>query len=153
MKIIFAHGKEGSINGTKATALREAFQAITPELTGHPREKQAEILYDLTKDHAGKCLLVGSSMGAAAALLCATRASPPDLLLLAPAVRLIDPPLKKLPETWIKVIHGTADDVVPHEESKIFSDLILVDDNHRLSGSLELIIQTVEDWRKRASVD
>lgn len=61
MKIVFAHGMEGNPNGTKATYLREEFDAITPNLHGLPLLEQVEILKNLIKENPD-CLLLGSSI-------------------------------------------------------------------------------------------
>lgn len=152
MKVIFAHGKEGSPNGRKATFIRNTFNAITPDLHKKPLEEQVDILKQLVRENPD-CLLVGSSMGGAAASIAAWEETPSKLLLLAPALSY--PECKGVPEDLDTVIlHGTNDEIIPHDVSveaqkKSGCELILVEDCHRLLLSkqkiTELITKMIDD--------
>ena len=149
MKIIFAHGKEGSPKGNKATYLRETFGAITPDFMGKELKERIDILRKYLKED-NDCLLIGSSMGGAAGALVSHEIAPKKLLLLAPALKYdeyIKAGLPKDIETVI--IHGTGDDIIDIKYSreaseKYGAELIEVDDGHSLKDSKDLIVETVK---------
>ncbi len=87
MKVIFAHGMEGSPDGTKATFLKEKFDTISPWLGELNMMQQVDALRRaiLPDD---KALVVGSSLGALSVLGLAIE-SPQriqHLIMLAPAM-------------------------------------------------------------------
>jgi len=148
MIVIFAHGKEGSPNGKKATFLREHFDAITPDLHGKPLAEQVEILNNLIIENED-CLIVGSSMGGAACTLAALKTPPKKMLLLAPALNYAECKIGIPVGFETRIVHGTNDDIIPHKVSEEASEvsgahLTLVDDCHRLMLSKEVIIEEVE---------
>jgi predicted esterase len=155
MKIVFAHGKEGNPNGTKATKLREEFGADTvlvPLLSGKSHVERAAVLLETISNLDEEYILIGSSMGGATALLSlndllinSKNKLPKHLLLLAPV--LVSPmDLGGVPTT---IIHGDKDKVVLFDGSASFADrfgckLISVKDDHSLVGSLDVILETVQ---------
>ena len=148
MKVIFAHGKESGPQGNKASYLREHFDAITPDLYRRPLNEQAEILVKLIKENQD-CLLVGSSMGGAAATLASKEVRPSKMLLLAPALHYEEYDLEVPSDIETVYIHGLNDDIIPYSISenmakKNNSEIHLVNDNHRLSDSKDLIIDTIK---------
>jgi hypothetical protein len=168
MRLVFAHGLEGSPDGTKATWLREEFGAVAPWLGGSGLDDQVRLLAAVVGGD-GPAAVVGSSLGGLAVLGLACRH--PELVhrlvLLAPAVgtaRL----LSALPEVEARrpglaaeverfstlavpetipaaIVLGTRDEVVRLEDVLALharspsARLILVHDDHALSGSRELI--------------
>ena len=151
--IVFAHGLEGHPEGTKVQWLKkQGFDVVAPDGQGlvlHDR------LVDLEREtRQGGVLLVGSSYGGLAAAWLAQQY--PDrfvgLLLLAPALHHTEPPvvdaaLLTAPVTVpTRVIHGVSDDIVPIGVSRRYCELsgshtqlLEVDDGHRLSDSLATI--------------
>ena len=121
--IIFAHGMEGSPNGSKIRSLREAgFEVLAPDFQGMPLEERVDLLQMICEEHREKSVvLAGSSYGGLAASIVAMRM--PDafrgLLLCAPALHLDEPPIND--ETVLLapkgmrtvIIHGIEDDIVP----------------------------------------
>ena len=97
--IIFAHGLEGSPNGSKIRALREAgFEVIAPDFQGMALAERVDLLQQICEEHReAKPVLAGSSYGGLTASLVAMRM--PDafrgLLLCAPALHLDEPPVSE----------------------------------------------------------
>lgn len=157
--IVLAHGLEGSPNGTKAQALRGAgLPLVAPD---GRRKVLRERLPDLEAAIQEACerdeplVLVGSSYGGlASAWLAEKYADRLDgLVLLAPALHHQEPPvddagaLAPPPGVPVVVIHAVNDDVVPIAVSRAYRDkapdrvrLHEVDDGHRLTGHLDLIV-------------
>ena len=121
--IIFAHGLEGTPNGSKIQTLRNSgIEVIAPDFQGMPLIERVELLEKISADYADKKpILGGSSYGGLTAAIVAMRY--PDrfrgLLLCAPALHLKEPPVddsiilvvpKGMPTV---IIHGVEDDIVP----------------------------------------
>ena len=160
--IIFAHGMEGSPNGSKIRTLREAgFEVIAPDFQGMPLAERVDLLQQVCEEHReAKPVLAGSSYGGLAASIVAMRI--PDafrgLLLCAPALHLDEPPVTE--ETILVapkemktiIIHGVGDDIVPISCSIAYAersgdDIIAfhqVEDGHRLKGSHKEIIDAAQ---------
>ena len=160
--IIFAHGLEGSPNGSKIRALREAgFEVIAPDFQGMALAERVDLLQQICEEHReAKPVLAGSSYGGLTASLVAMRM--PDafrgLLLCAPALHLDEPPVTE--ETILVspkgmktiVIHGVGDDIVPISCSVEYAersgnDIVAfhqVDDGHRLANSHNKIIDAAQ---------
>lgn len=96
MKVIFAHGFEGSPDGSKPTYMREelGWDVIAPILStkGWTIENETDVLLGVIDENPDVDLISGSSMGGLAALNASTQR--PDLnfklLLFAPAFGLAD---------------------------------------------------------------
>ena len=156
--IIFAHGMEGSPNGSKIRSLREAgFEVLAPDFQGMALEERVDLLLRVCEEYrTASAVLAGSSDGGLAASIVAMRM--PDafrgLLLCAPALHLNEPPLDAqtvlIAPKGMKtaIIHGIDDDIVPISCSIEYAersgeDIVAfhqVDDGHRLADSHEEII-------------
>ena len=160
--IIFAHGLEGSPNGSKIQTLRNSgIEVIAPDFQGMPLIERVELLEKISADNADKKpILGGSSYGGLTAAIVAMRY--PDrfrgLLLCAPALHLKESPVddltiliapKKIPTV---IIHGAEDDIVPiscsieyaERSGEDILEFNQVDDGHRLSESHSLILNGVQ---------
>ena len=160
--IIFAHGMEGTPNGSKIRSLREAgFEVVAPDFQGMPLEERVSVLQDVCEEHREKSpVLAGSSYGGLAASIVAMRM--PDafrgLLLCAPALHLNEPPINDefvltAPKGMkTAIIHGIDDDIVPISCSIEYAersgkDVVAfhqVDDGHRLANSHPEIISAAQ---------
>ena len=160
--IIFAHGLEGSPNGSKIRALREAgFDVIAPDFQGMVLAERIHLLQPVCQEHReSKPVLAGSSYGGLTASIVAMRM--PDafrgLLLCAPALHLDEPPVTE--ETILVapkgmrtiIIHGVTDDIVPIACSVAYAersgnDIVAfhqVNDGHRLASSHKKIIDAAQ---------
>lgn len=148
--IIFNHGKESGPMGTKIKALGEvadglsfSWESIDYRGIDDP-EIRSEKLVDKVKSLDKSVLLVGSSMGAYVSLRANQRVEASGLFLMAPAVYMpgydATEILPKCERTL--VIHGWQDDIVPVKNaiqlaSKSHCELVILNDDHVLSGSLE----------------
>ena len=159
--IIFAHGLEGSPNGSKIQTLRNSgIEVIAPDFQGMPLIERVELLEQISLDYVDKKpILGGSSYGGLTAAIVAMRH--PDrfrgLLLCAPALHLKEPPVddslilvgpKGIPTV---IIHGIDDDIVPiscsqeyFEKSNEIIEFFKVSDGHRLSKSHKKILDGLE---------
>ncbi|MCK4501941.1 MAG: alpha/beta fold hydrolase [Desulfuromonadales bacterium] len=154
MNILFLHGLETGPHGNKYQALKKAFgKIIAPDCSGMNNEKERLDKIQLEIGSSDEpFIVVGSSMGGLMALL--LQMEHPEqvagLVLCAPALQrqpdhIFD--FENLPPTI--VIHGINDEVVPLEVSRPFgSRLIIVADDHRLSNSIDKIIQAVNTLKQ-----
>ena len=156
--IIFAHGMEGTPNGSKIRSLRDAgFEVLAPDFQGLALHERVDLLQRVCEEYrTASAVLAGSSDGGLAASIVAMRM--PDafrgLLLCAPALHLNEPPLDAqtvlIAPKGMKtaIIHGIDDDIVPISCSIEYAersgeDIVAfhqVDDGHRLADSHEEII-------------
>ena len=155
--ILWAHGLEGSPNGTKVTALREhGFEVCSPDGRGLPLAARLDgLLAESARLADRRPVLAGSSYGGlASAWLAATH---PErfrgVLLLAPALHFSETPVEDVKTLRapvglpMHIIHGVPDSIVPVQASRDYvhrstgADLTLeeVDDNHSLVASLPRI--------------
>jgi pimeloyl-ACP methyl ester carboxylesterase len=159
MKLVFLHGLETGPVGTKSIALRRlAPELLAPDCAGivDIDERLAVIERELAGHD--ELLLVGSSYGGLAAVLFASR-HPERVrgcVLCAPAVHLLDlARLRSLPNETV-IIHGRRDDIVPLAASEALAArfpsarLLVVDDEHALGGSVELLVREVGAMLERA---
>lgn len=154
--ILFAHGLEGSPQGTKVRYLQAAgLDLEAPDLQGLSLATRVERIEVLSA--AGGFLLAGSSYGGLTAAIVAARHPErfTGLCLLAPALLMDEPPAP--PDGLVApaglptiVIHGRQDDVCDIEGSRRYAErsgahveLVEVDDGHRLDGSLPLILDAL----------
>tara|TARA_B100000212_G_scaffold192012_1_gene144791 strand:+ start:422 stop:934 length:513 start_codon:yes stop_codon:yes gene_type:complete len=156
--IIFAHGMEGTPNGSKIRSLRDAgFEVLAPDFQGMALHERVDLLQRVCEEYrTASAVLAGSSYGGLAASIVAMRM--PDafrgLLLCAPALHLDEPPIDAqtvlIAPKGMKtaIIHGIDDDIVPISCSIEYAersgeDIVAfhqVDDGHRLADSHEEII-------------
>lgn len=151
MQIVFLHGLETGPHGNKYQALKSRFGTIlAPDCSGvMDVEDRLEIIQASLANEPGPFLVVGSSMGGLMAMLWHMDGDNriAGMVLCAPALHRHPAgtfSAGNLPPT--KVIHGRQDEVVPLSSSQFFGDkLIAVDDDHRLSGSVDLMLDTVAE--------
>lgn len=154
MKIIFLHGLESGPHGTKYQALKKMFgEVLSPDCEGiMDYQQRLRVIEHTLKGEPGPFIVVGSSAGGLMALLL-QREDPrvEGLVLCAPALHTDMAQgltSDELPPTV--VIHGRQDDVVPIEASRTFgAPLIEVDDDHRLSESVPLMLREVFEMKLR----
>ena len=156
--IIFAHGLEGSPNGSKIRALRNAgFEVIAPDFQGMALAERVDLLEEICLEYASQQpVLAGSSYGGLTAAIIAMRMPEAfrGLLLCAPALHLVEPPVDEntvlVAPNGLKtiIIHGLEDDIVPiscsieyasHSSNEIVA-FHQVNDGHRLAESHQEII-------------
>ncbi len=172
-RVVFAHGLEGSPDGTKAVYLRDELGAVTPWLGEFNLDEQVGALEEEIPQ-GSDAVIVGSSLGGLAALGFAVRHADRirHMVLLAPAVGMhryasISPEVEQKrpglfeqskkfgalsipPSIRTTVIHGLQDIVIDKEDVIALvkrspsATLLLVHDDHTLSGSRELILNVVE---------
>lgn len=160
--IIFAHGLEGSPNGSKIRALRNAgFDVVAPDFQGMNLAERVDLLEEICLKYASQQpVLAGSSYGGLTAAIIAMRM--PDifrgLLLCAPALHLVEPPVDEntvlVAPNGLKtvIIHGLEDDIVPiacsiDYASRSGNDVVAfhqVNDGHRLAESHQEIIDAAQ---------
>ncbi len=156
--IIFAHGMEGTPNGSKIQSLRRAgFVVLAPDFQGMNLQERVELLASVCEEHRGtRPILAGSSYGGLTAALIAMRMPQAfhGLLLCAPALHLKEPPVDD--ETVLvtpqglntAIVHGIDDDIVPiacsieyaERSGKNIVVFHQVSDGHRLAGSHDEIV-------------
>ncbi len=161
MTVVFAHGLEGSPEGAKVQALRKAgIDVIAPDFRKQVlADRVLKMRAELTAMAADKrsIVLAGSSYGGlcVAALAEEFRETLKGLLLLAPALGHQEPGPDETqivgadlaPPTGVQtiVIHGRQDEICDPGASKTYVErselahLELVEDGHRLIGSLDLV--------------
>ena len=160
--IIFAHGLEGSPNGSKIRALRSAgFDVVAPDFQGMNLAERVDLLEEICMEYASQQpVLAGSSYGGLTAAIIAMRM--PDifrgLLLCAPALHLVEPPVDEntvlVAPNGLKtvIIHGLEDDIVPiscsiEYASRSSNEIVAfhqVNDGHRLAESHQEIIDAAQ---------
>lgn len=153
--VLFCHGLESGPQGSKYEALKNAgFDVIAPDCRGMSLLERVELVTEILKEH--RPLVVGSSYGGITAVLAAERAGVrlPGMVLCAPALEVAEAPndapntLQALCPTTI--IHGKHDDVILTEVSYRFArrnvevGLVLVDDDHRLNESCEVMVRELQ---------
>jgi predicted esterase len=154
--ILWAHGLEGSPEGTKVRLLRAAgFDLVAPDGRDLPLADRLDgLLAESARLASQRPVLAGSSYGG---LACAWLAAQhPErfrgVLLLAPALQWSEPPVADAgaliapPGLRVIVIHGTGDLVVPLRTSRSYVDrsgpdatMQEVEDGHPLIGSMPVI--------------
>lgn len=146
-QVLFAHGKEGSPNGTKATMINDNFAATIPSLKNSYAESDFAGDLALIEMFSGYCtVLVGSSRGGA--LMTAANADKRKILICPAWKRFgVVPRLRK---TDI-IIHSKKDKLVPYRDSEILAGmfgctLIEAGHDHRMGDkkTLQLIMSTIQ---------
>jgi pimeloyl-ACP methyl ester carboxylesterase len=155
--VLFCHGAGVEPRGPSGAALVAAgYDVIAPDYRGLDLATATEIITYQILDQEHPPLMVGYSFGGAVALLAAIQAAraghtTAGLVLCAPALFLaetvVGPERLRVPAPAI-LIHGTMDEAVPVALSRGFArehDVRLreVDDDHTLSRSLGVILETI----------
>ncbi len=148
--ILFFHGLESGPIGRKSIALREAgFEVEAPDFGRQTLPERVAQAEDVTAGREG-LVIVGSSFGGAVAVVLADRHPEriAGLVLCAPALRpeLVGTP-ERVPSNTI-IVHGLRDAICPFHVSEEFArrhglHLVQTDDDHRLIGSIEAIVEAV----------
>ncbi|TRW50372.1 alpha/beta hydrolase [Aliidiomarina halalkaliphila] len=157
--LYFFHGLESGPHGQKYHLLKAQYPEVTsPDFQGMDLNQRIAHAERITRDQHG-LTVVGSSFGGllAARLYSLYPERFKALVLLAPAVHTEEGDrVEQLPPaSHIRVLHGLADDVVPHAKVDAFCqrfglEIISVDDEHRLAAEssqqaiLDLLAQVYE---------
>jgi pimeloyl-ACP methyl ester carboxylesterase len=159
MRIEWVHGLEGSPNGKKITAIRNAGHVVdADDYNGLSLLERVTRLEQRTADGERR-LLCGSSYGGLTAAIVARRY--PErfvgLLLCAPALAFEEPPVDDIRDHVAPegvptiVLHSPSDDICPIRASEDYVarsgdhvELVTVDDQHNLEGSLPEVVAAVE---------
>lgn len=153
MDILFCHGLESGPHGSKYRALSEAgFDVYAPDCRGKNLSERVELVSLLL--HTG-LVVVGSSYGGITAVLAAMRTCVKlrGVVLCAPALERRESPNSSPERLYVAaptvIVHGKLDDMIPIKVSQRFAvrtgaRLVEVDDGHRLSDSIDTIIQQVK---------
>ena len=151
--VLFCHGLESAPHGAKYHALVDAgLEVIAPDCREKDLAQRVALLSAAILEHQPR-VVVGSSYGGIAGLLASLVAleqgqTIEGLLMCAPALALPDPEglevVRRCPAPTV-IIHAPADDVCPFAASEAFAQahgarLIAVEDDHRLSGSMGVIV-------------
>lgn len=156
--VLLAHGLEGSPQGRKAQALRQAgLDPLVPNCQGLYLAQRIAIYEEVLQQTQG-VVLVGSSYGGLASAWLATRGhSLAGLVLAAPALHHSEPPVHEpgaivIPEGLpCAILHGVRDSVVPIAVSRALATrsphvrLVEVDDDHSLAASTPLLVELVRE--------
>lgn len=163
LHLLFSHGKYSHPNSTKIAFLNtiaQEFGIITKSIdytsTTNPEERVELLRKEIALVGEHPLILVGSSMGAYVATVLASERVVEGLFLMAPAFYLEGYAQQEFqPQTsHIEIVHGWKDATVPFEQAVLFgkkhaAQLHLVEDNHRLSGSPELLKEWFRAFLKR----
>lgn len=139
-KILYLHGLAGNKPGPRRDALLAlGYEVISPTL---PADDMASAVEIAKTNLDGVDLVIGSSRGGAVAMRLETDK---PVLLLAPCWKPYGVE-GRVPNGRTTIIHGFHDEVVPYEDVEtlaakngIADKLLLVSDDHGLSGSVDLI--------------
>jgi predicted alpha/beta-hydrolase family hydrolase len=163
VKVYFSHGKESGPWGTKITRLAAIAGQLDCEVdsidytdTMDPELRVERLLTALGKE-TGSFVLAGSSMGGYVSLVASESVDAEGVFLMAPA--LYCPGFKmqryhsKSPH--IEIVHGWSDDIIPADHSIRYArdtgcTLHLIDEDHSLNGSLELVASLFERFLAQA---
>lgn len=152
--VVFCHGLESSPHGSKYQALKAAgFTVVSPDFQGQNLAARVATLMPVLQA-TPDVVVVGSSYGGITALCGAIRhveagGRVRGLVLCAPALMLFEPPADRMrlyPPAPTTIVHGRGDEVIPAGVSEDFAAahpevrLVLVDDGHRLAGSIAVIL-------------
>ena len=155
MKILFLHGLESGPLGSKYQALKAIFNdVVAPDCSGILHEdERLKIICDAIDKTTEPYLVVGSSMGGLMAMLLQQYRPQrvAGIILCAPALnRPAAKQLTYLDLPPLTAIHGEQDDLIPHTVSQRFgNNLITVQDGHRLTNSVPIILKAVYDMQMK----
>ncbi|MFC4207855.1 YqiA/YcfP family alpha/beta fold hydrolase [Vreelandella malpeensis] len=165
-QVYLSHGLESGPDALKVQALkgvvetRDDCEAVLMDYRDQPHvaARLGHLLATLETrgDDPARCIMAGSSLGGFLSAAVSQRHPVLGCFLLAPALGMPD-----YPETTVTlqarhthIVHGWGDDVVPcgpvieHARRQRLS-LRLVDDDHRLHASLEVILRDFEAFLDR----
>lgn len=168
--VCFCHGLESGPSGYKSRSLvRAGYEVVAPDCRNQDLATRVDTISDALRDVAKRLpgtslatlVVVGSSFGGIAGLIACMQLADAGLrvrgmVLCAPALHVQQPPADQLelvaPAPTI-VVHGRADEVVPHGVSEAFAarshpypvEQWSVDDGHGLRNSHELMLRAVAE--------
>lgn len=156
---ILSHGFESGPDATKVTALAEVaarlgFTHERPDYTDLDAKREASPLGDVAarigrlrervREAAsrGPVVLAGSSLGAWISARVSLECAPAALFLMAPPVRLDAAHPLEAARVPTSIVHGWHDELIPADDVVRWArpraaTLLLVDDGHRLSASVD----------------
>lgn len=158
--VILSHGLESGPNATKVSrmaALTESagWRSERPDYRelSAPQGRLEHLLERCAASTEQPLVLVGSSMGAYISALASLRVPLRGLFLLAPPVALPNAQTFDLCAPRCVIVHGWADALIPAPLVCSFAqvrgiELLMVDDGHRLAGSLDRICAHFELFLK-----
>jgi predicted esterase len=151
---IFIHGLESGNQGTKSVFFREKYpDMVIPHFTG-PLEERMRSLRRVLSQKTG-IILVGSSFGGLMATIFAMENEErvERMILLAPAINLVEFAGSKSIWVPVSIYHGTSDSVIPQNDvervaKSVFRNLSFhaVEDDHYLHKTFKTI-----DWDRLLS--
>jgi predicted esterase len=159
----FFHGKESGPWGVKIQRLAKVAEAkgYRVESLDYSGIESPEERFERFRSHQSKVddlIFVGSSMGGYVAALASGTYAPKGLFLMAPAFYLPGYEVASLPPrgTHTTIVHGWLDKIIPPENSIRFAsqhryELHLLDGDHRLNDSIDLIEMIFELFLRRLS--
>ncbi len=116
--IVFLHGRESGPGGTKATWLAERYGAVTPSLPSLGEVADAlPAAREALAAHAPGLVVASSFGGAVAVALLREGTLRAPVVLIAPAAHKLGVENELPAGTRAVLLHGSADDVVPVEDS------------------------------------
>jgi hypothetical protein len=162
MKVYFSHGKESGPRGTKIKRLAAmaedmgcAVESVDYTDLMDP-DLRVERLLEVLANREDEFVLVGSSMGGYVSLVASETVSAKAVFLMAPALYMPGYENREYHSrcSHIEIVHGWADDVIPPEHSiryakEVDCALHLIDGDHALNGSLEVVAGLFEAFLKR----
>ena len=149
--VVFSHGLDGTPFGTKIRALYEIAEAEGYEVAAvdyrgvDDPAQRVQMLHEFCRGFSGHLVLVGSTLGGYASPAAGQTLHAGGIFLMAPAIYVSGiPPLKRMPECPIALVHGWRDDVIPFEQSMRFAEenrlaLHLVESDHRLHSAIPFL--------------
>ncbi len=154
MDVLFCHGLATGPVGAKSRALRAAGHRVqAPDGRGLDLRQRVQRVERALRTAPAGTVVVGSSFGGLVALCALLRVEhqAAGLVLCAPALNVRQPPATTMElATMILtiIVHGIRDQVIPVQVSRDFAtrsgcELIECDDDHRLTGSLDVILGAV----------
>jgi pimeloyl-ACP methyl ester carboxylesterase len=163
-RIVFSHGKDGEPWGPKIVAMAEVAKRhgfIVESLDYRGMDDPAARVgkaFDFCRALDGPPVLVGSSLGGHVAAAVSSQVRARGMFLLAPAFFMkgfeqYTPTPGQCP---IDIVHGWNDSVVPVDNSIRFArlhraSLHLVDSDHRLTSSLDVICELLDLFLARVT--
>jgi pimeloyl-ACP methyl ester carboxylesterase len=164
--IVFSHGKDGDPWGPKIVAMadvakRHGLQIESIDYRGmeDPAARVAKALA-FCRTLSEPVILVGSSLGGHVATSVSAHVPTRGMFLLAPAFFMqgfeqYTPTPGQCP---IEIVHGWSDTIVPVENSIKFAQLYkttlhVLDSDHRLTNSLEIICELLDAFLRRLLPD
>lgn len=163
--VYFNHGKESGPWGSKIQRLAQTAQALGCRVESldyqgmYDPQARVEKLLASTARGERDLILVGSSMGGYVAAAASAALKPRGLFLMAPALYMADYPLWEpiAQADLLAIVHGWSDEVIPVEHSlryaRIYNaQLTLLPDDHRLVGSLDLLVEIFKVFLRSVAV-